>query len=436
MNAKVDLGKIVYEKSINNNICFKSRDIVDEVIIKIESLHTISVQNLLSTKCYINSIETNDYRGVRERIETLNSLKECWGVGSKLELIEIIDLLLADEKEIEGFDAKDFLEILSRNKIYIPKLKDKKYTMEAYNIQRAILVLREGLSCNLITLEEYNEIKLDIFQKIKKYFECSNLNEFIFEYLLGCYNFFINSNEVDDGIADAIFDIRVEGIRVLLENHYFDSFKLEKTEDTSGIILLENLQVLAGVHYEKNKRVPFEGVVESKNLNGELEVRHHIKYVRFNGVSQYYSSKGVVIKMVKYESGRAALGEFIYNKETNCFELIKDSFEGKVHFSIENDVDLDKEKSVEICCSIYKDLDKWIEKVGNYFFENLVEIANEDWLDEDEKIEKRDIESTLKKKFGIYIEYPEEITIEFFIRNLWVTVVSNLEGDIIRGEFS
>ena len=72
----------------------------------------------------------------------------------------------------------------------------------------------------------------------------------------------------------------------------------------------------------------------------------------------------------------------------------------------------------------------------NYFFENLVEIANEDWLDEDEKIEKRDIESTLKKKFGIYIEYPEEITIEFFIRNLWVTVVSNLEGDIIRGEFS
>ncbi|MGL5637900.1 MAG: hypothetical protein ACRCW7_00950, partial [Cetobacterium sp.] len=73
---------------------------------------------------------------------------------------------------------------------------------------------------------------------------------------------------------------------------------------------------------------------------------------------------------------------------------------------------------------------------GNYFFENLVEIANEDWLDEDEKIEKRDIESTLKKKFGIYIEYPEEITIEFFIRNLWVTVVSNLEGDIIRGEFS
>lgn len=140
--------------------------------------------------------------------------------------------------------------------------------------------------------------------------------------------------------------------------------------------------------------------------------------------------------MVKYESGRAALGEFIYNKETNCFELIKDSFEGKVHFSIENDVDLDKEKSVEICCSIYKDLDKWIEKVGNYFFENLVEIANEDWLDEDEKIEKRDIESTLKKKFGIYIEYPEEITIEFFIRNLWVTVVSNLEGDIIRGEFS
>ena len=74
--------------------------------------------------------------------------------------------------------------------------------------------------------------------------------------------------------------------------------------------------------------------------------------------------------------------------------------------------------------------------MGNYFFENLVEIANEDWLDEDEKIEKRDIESTLKKKFGIYIEYPEEITIEFFIRNLWVTVVSNLEGDIIRGEFS
>ena len=27
-----------------------------------------------------------------------------------------------------------------------------------------------------------------------------------------------------------------------------------------------------------------------------------------------------------------------------------------------------------------------IEKVGNYFFENLVEIANEDWLDEDKKI--------------------------------------------------
>lgn len=56
-----------------------------------------------------------------------------------------------------------------------------------------------------------------------------------------------------------------------------------------------------------------------------------------------------------------------------------------------------------------------IEKVENYFFENLVEIVNEDWLDEDKKIEKRDIESTLKKKFGIYIEYPKEITVEFFI---------------------
>lgn len=61
-------------------------------------------------------------------------------------------------------------------------------------------------------------------------------------------------------------------------------------------------------------------------------------------------------------------------------------------------------------------------KIGDYQgaeedISKAIELNPEDELAKEmvKKIEKRYIESTLKKKFGIYIEYPKEITVEFFI---------------------
>ena len=86
---------------------------------------------------------------------------------------------------------------------------------------------------------------------------------------------------------DTYVPTKYKGMIGVINEKWAMTTSIEEEVQKGRIVYKANyifIPILAGVYYEKNKRVPFEGVVESKNLNGELEVRHHIKYGRFNGI--------------------------------------------------------------------------------------------------------------------------------------------------------
>ena len=78
------------------------------------------------------------------------------------------------------------------------------------------MLLRESLTCDLITIEEFEEFKVKLYNLINEEFE--TMEDFIIDYLIGVAYFY--ENKMIFGPVSV--NERVNGVKILLENDYFN----------------------------------------------------------------------------------------------------------------------------------------------------------------------------------------------------------------------
>lgn len=221
--------KLSYDRALNRNIHFYCQDEPTQFLIKIGSLFSITEatvnkhnKNEKSKKGFINCIETSDYNDAIEKERILLSLEASWDIENKYQLLKTVDSLLDTEnfmeEELNGQDFEWLKKRLDKHELKFETIQSKKTSNHtaAFNIQRAILLLREGLTCDLISLKEFEEYIGPLYKYIKNNFNTTE--EFIVDYLIGvCY--FYKDKVV---FGPSMIDERIEGIKILIDKNYFN----------------------------------------------------------------------------------------------------------------------------------------------------------------------------------------------------------------------
>lgn len=221
-------SKISYEKAINKNIHFKCEDELTQFFVKVGSLFTITEatenKDGIVKKGFINCLETVNYEDQEEKEMCLASLGASWNIFNEKDLIFAIIELIPEPDEDNysiNWNTKEFGWFLKKVEKYQIKFKDinnKKNTkfQLAYNLQRSVFLLRDGLTCELINSEALEDFKSKICDIINKEFD--SLEDFIIDYLIGVCFFYEGRAIVGPGMERE----RFEGIKLLIENDYFN----------------------------------------------------------------------------------------------------------------------------------------------------------------------------------------------------------------------
>lgn len=220
---------ISFEKAINKNIHFKCTDEISQFIVKVGALFSISEatvdkhnKNEKGKKGFINCLEVRDYESKEEKKMVLASLGASWNIQTKNELYETLNQLIDENNfsdvEFDINNNKWFVKMLEKENLKFENLKNKRSSKHqtAFNLQRAVLLLREALTCDLITIEEFEEFKTNIYNLIKKEFK--SMEDFIIDYLIGVAYFY----EEKIIFGPVTINDRIKGIKILIENNYFD----------------------------------------------------------------------------------------------------------------------------------------------------------------------------------------------------------------------
>ncbi|MBN1059286.1 DUF1266 domain-containing protein [Clostridium botulinum] len=220
---------ISFEKAINKTIQFKCTDESSQFLVKIGALFSITEATLdkhnkgeKNKKGFINCLEVRDYNSKDEKEMILASLGASWNIANKNQLYETLEQLLDKNNLLDiDFDInknKWFEKILKKHNLQFENLKNKKSSkhIAAFNIQRAVLLLREALTCDLINLEELEEFKPKVHNLINE--EFTSIEDFIIDYLIGVCYFY----EEKIVFGPVMINERVNGVKTLIENDYFN----------------------------------------------------------------------------------------------------------------------------------------------------------------------------------------------------------------------
>ena len=222
-------SEISFEKAINKNIHYKCTDEISQFIVKVGALFSITEANLnkhnkdeKSKKGFVNCLEVRDYESKEEKEMILASLGASWDIQTKNQLYETLNELM-DKGNFYSTDFdinqnKWFDKILKKNNLQFKSIKNKRISKHqaAFNLQRCVLLLRESLTCDLITIEEFEEFKVKLYNLINEEFE--TMEDFIIDYLIGVAYFY--ENKMIFGPVSV--NERVNGVKVLFENDYFN----------------------------------------------------------------------------------------------------------------------------------------------------------------------------------------------------------------------
>ncbi|NFT91126.1 DUF1266 domain-containing protein [Clostridium botulinum] len=220
---------ISFEKAINKTIQFKCTDESSQFLVKIGALFSITEATLdkynkgeKNKKGFINCLEVRDYKSKDEKEMILASLGASWNIANKNQLYATLEQLMDKNNFLDiDFDInknKWFEKILKKHNLQFENLKNKKSSkhIAAFNIQRAVLLLRESLTCDLINLEELEEFKPKVHNLINE--EFTSIEDFIIDYLIGVCYFY----EEKIVFGPVMINERVNGVKTLLENDYFN----------------------------------------------------------------------------------------------------------------------------------------------------------------------------------------------------------------------
>ncbi|KAI3349102.1 DUF1266 domain-containing protein [Clostridium botulinum] len=220
---------ISFEKAINKTSHFKCTDESSQFLVKIGALFSITEATLdkhnkgeKNKKGFINCLEVRDYNSKDEKEMILASLGASWNIANKNQLYATLEQLMDKNNFLDiDFDINNnkwFEKILKKHNLQFENLKNKKSSkhIAAFNIQRAVLLLREALTCDLINLEELEEFKPKVHNLINE--EFTSIEDFIIDYLIGVCYFY----EEKIVFGPVMINERVNGVKTLLENDYFN----------------------------------------------------------------------------------------------------------------------------------------------------------------------------------------------------------------------
>lgn len=216
-----DDHKLSFSKGINKEVYFKCRDKEDEALLKMGAVYSITLTGANTEDGYINSLETNNFLDDEKKKYVRATLVSSWGIERKSELFSALDELVNDVSyvELNKSDFNHFKKLLQKNKLNL-NVSLPKFSLRAFNLQRASLLLRDGLTCGMISMEEFDQYKSNIYEIFIS--EFSGFDDFIVPYLLGVYDFYLgpDANHFVFGVNRV--NERMVGVGVLLEHNFFE----------------------------------------------------------------------------------------------------------------------------------------------------------------------------------------------------------------------
>ncbi|MCG8710164.1 DUF1266 domain-containing protein [Brenneria sp. 4F2] len=207
-NFKDDLPKISY--GVNNNVHHPIIDESDALVVKLSSLMDVCDmrKNLAEyARSYINSREAYSINKKKDKHGIIKNpaydyLVLSYDIDEKAKLVSFVEGLLNSLPEENRPDVKskysDAISTLDEfSEVTLTQLEkhhDTAIPFVAFNLQRAAMLIRWGLTCNMLSDEEWEEYKKEIQSAYRLYFGDAGFGKFIYDYLLAVYLFHAEDN--------------------------------------------------------------------------------------------------------------------------------------------------------------------------------------------------------------------------------------------------
>ncbi|QTF08839.1 hypothetical protein HC231_13675 [Brenneria izadpanahii] len=207
-NFKDGMPKI--SNGINNDVRYPLMDESDALVVKLSCLMDVGdMRNnrVEHARSYINSREAYTVNKKTNELGIIcNSAYDylvlSYDIDTKTKLINFVRGLLSSLPEENRPDVKsifsDAISILDKfSAVTLTQLEKHHNTtipFVAFNLQRAAMLVRWGLTCNMINDEEWNLFKKEIQDAYQLYFGDTGFGKFIYDYLIAVYLFHAENN--------------------------------------------------------------------------------------------------------------------------------------------------------------------------------------------------------------------------------------------------
>lgn len=215
----------LFHVGINHNIVHPCKDENDALLVKMGSLMSITSAGNGENKKYPDFINCLEERNLAEK-EACETIKDWFACSYDIEDEQQLESFLESLLDSEYFHEEDNAQYQTEL-MHLYQLADKtgvKLTRNyasnnmnaAFNLQRAAMLLRWGVTLEWISLEQWNELKERISQLMHHQFE--SMDKFVHDYMLAVYVFHHNA----ESSSQFMIVERFYGLAELQKHHYFE----------------------------------------------------------------------------------------------------------------------------------------------------------------------------------------------------------------------
>lgn len=194
-----------YSNALNKNVLYPLSDEQDALLIKMSNLLDITCTSngrVEHSRAYVNSCEAYDAHiapnkhGIRES-SAWDYLVLSYDIGERSELLNSVTTLLdslpyvnspapksAFDKAVATVDQFATASGATLHTAHPHAIPDV-----AFNLQRAAMLVRWGLTCNMLEQSEWDAFKQQIWDAYQLYFAADGFDKFIYDYLIAVHDF-------------------------------------------------------------------------------------------------------------------------------------------------------------------------------------------------------------------------------------------------------
>ncbi|AYH05020.1 DUF1266 domain-containing protein [Pectobacterium parmentieri] len=212
----------VLSVGINRNAKYPCRDEKDALLVRISSLYSITSVGNGESKKYPNFINCIEECNLSEpdAVEGIKlALSASYDINTSGGLTRFIADLL-DEENYSKQRNDDYKKPLShlyqlaeKTGANLKPVSEINNLTAAFNLQRAALLMRSGVTCGFLSIEEWDSLKDDVVRLMEQ--EFPSIDQFIHDYMLAVYLFHM------DGSFSAFMILeRLYGLAIFQEHDY------------------------------------------------------------------------------------------------------------------------------------------------------------------------------------------------------------------------